>query len=597
MKVYLRDWDKLFLKDDVLYKRARSCNGEELNQLVLPTCKKKEVLRGLHNDLGHMGRDRTTELVKRRFLWPHLAEDVKNWIRFCEPCIKRKVSIPDRAPLVNITSTQPLELVCIDYLTLEPSKGAIENVLVITDHFTRFAHAIPTRNQTANTTAKALNTFYVHYGYPKFLHSDMGRNFCSNVIKEMCALVGIKKTHTTPYHAMGNGMTERFNHTLLNLLGTLEEDKKKDWKSYVAPMVQAYNSTRHDSTGYSPFYLMFGCHPRLPIDVTLGIQPNPEQSETDYVKSLREKMQYAFEVATKNANKATTAHKNVYDRRIRGATVEVGDRVLVRNTGIRGKCKLANKWEDVAYEVVDQPDSDIPVFVVKKEGSHTATRTLHRNMLLPINFLPLPHSVDKKSTITEVKVEKTKRTTEDSEGVKKTQEEESDESEEFEDLIPFTLNPLAEEFHPQLSPGITSSTSSVVDRIEDPPQTDEEEVVDIEDLDIEQVSDVGLPEAELELDERTDGEDLQSPIDEQNDGGGSCSSSEDKTPVPVPRPRRSCKSPDRYQDTWQKAHLAFSAGSKAEELKMILTSIEQLHKSAENRSHLQAALDCVESVC
>ncbi len=65
----------------------------------------------------------------------------------------------------------------------------------------------------------------------------------------------------------------------------------------------------------------------------------------------------------------------------------------------------------------------------------------------------------------------------------------------------------------------------------------------------------------------------------------------------MPRPRRSCKSPDRYQDTWQKAHLAFSAGSKAEELKMILTSIEQLHKSAENRSHLQAALDCVESVC
>ncbi len=221
----------------------------------------------------------------------------------CEACIKRKVFVPDRAELVNIRTTQPMELVCTDYLTLEASKGGIENVLVITDHFTRFAYAVPTQNQTAKTTAEALYKFYLHYGFSRYLHSDQGRNFESHIIKELCALAGITKTRTTPYHAQGNGLAEKFNSTLMNMLGTLEEDKKKNWKEYVLAMIQAYNATQHHSTGYSPFFLMFGRHPRLPIDVIMGIHPE-EYEESDYIHALRERMQYAFDVATKNANKA-----------------------------------------------------------------------------------------------------------------------------------------------------------------------------------------------------------------------------------------------------------------------------------------------------
>jgi len=156
-----------------------------------------------------------------------------------------------------------MELVCIDFLSLERSKGGYEHILVITDHFTRYAQAFPTTNQTARTTAKVLfEKFFVHYGFPERLHSDQGTNFMSGLISELCKLAGIEQSRTTPYHPMGNGMTERFNQTLLHMLCTLEEDKKSDWKSYVAPMVHAYNSTIHTSTGYSPYYLMFGRHPR-----------------------------------------------------------------------------------------------------------------------------------------------------------------------------------------------------------------------------------------------------------------------------------------------------------------------------------------------
>ena len=114
--------------------------------------------------------------------------------KHCERCIKRKSKTDIRAPLINITSTYPLQLVCLDYLTLEPSKGNISNVLVIADHFTRFAVAIPTRNQTTKTTGYVLyKEFIVRYGIPTRILSDQGANLESSIIKELCQIMGIKK--------------------------------------------------------------------------------------------------------------------------------------------------------------------------------------------------------------------------------------------------------------------------------------------------------------------------------------------------------------------------------------------------------------------
>ena len=389
---YIREFDHFIMKRGILYRKYNSDIGEKF-QLVLPQQYHEEVLRGLHDDVGHLGRDKTLGLVRERFYWPKMASSVDQKIKNCWRCTTRKTPTNIRAPLVSIKTSQPLELVSLDYLSLEMSKGGYAYILVVTDHFTKYAQAYATTNQSAQTTANVFfNQFVVHYGFPRRIHSDQGRQFEGQLIKELCKIAGIDKSRTTSYHSMGNGCTERFNKTLLNMLGTLELDKKKDWKRYLAPLVHAYNSTIHDTTGFSPYYLMFGKEPRLAVDVALGLPEMPgKQNPSKFVASLRKRLMEAYNLAKAETNKSQAHQKRNYDLRVRGSSLRVGDRVLVKAVAFEGKHKLANRWQEPPYIVVAQPNIEIPVFKVKREDGSGEPRVLHRNMLLPIGSLPIPN--------------------------------------------------------------------------------------------------------------------------------------------------------------------------------------------------------------
>lgn len=186
----------------------------------------------------------------------------------------------------------------------------------------------------------------VYYGIPEQLHSDQGPDFESKLIKELCEIAGIKKSRTTPYHPRGNPV-ERFNCTLLNMLGTLEAKQKSKWREFVKPLVHAYNCTKNEVTGFTPYELLFGRSPRLPIDLAFGlpIKEAPSLSHSKYVKSLCSWLEESYRLVSENALKLSKKNKSHFDQYVTPSSLEVGDRVLVRNVRLRGKHKLEDKWE------------------------------------------------------------------------------------------------------------------------------------------------------------------------------------------------------------------------------------------------------------
>ena len=379
----------LKLSKDVLYRKSYTDNSSSrkiLWQLVVPKAYRARALAGCHDDVGHQGRMRTISLLRERFFWPGMQEEATQYVVKCSRCLRRKTT-PQVAPLQPIYVTQQLELVHMDYLSLEPSKGNIENVLVITDHFTRYALAYPSKTQTAQATARILwDNFICHYGFPEKFISDQGRNFESDLIKELCKIAGVKKLHTTPYHPQGNGQCERFNSTLCNMLGTLSEEEKSDWKSYLGCMTHAYNCTKHASTTYSPYFLMFGRHPRLPIDVEFGLPKHncgDNSSKSRYVQKLRRRLNYAYKKASKYSDQQAQKYKSSYDKSIKGPQLQEKDIVLVKVVAHKGRHKIQNKWEPEEYVVIEQPIAGTPVYKVQPVNGGNI-RTLHRNLLLPL---------------------------------------------------------------------------------------------------------------------------------------------------------------------------------------------------------------------
>ncbi len=150
-------------------------------------------------------------------------------------------------------------------------------ILVISDYFTKWTESYALVNHRAKTVAKTLvDEFICRYGTPMVIHSDQGRDFESKLFKEMCILLSIKKTRTTPYHPQSDGQVERFNRTLLNMLSKHVEDDQTDWDIHIPHVMMAYRSSQNESTKFSPALLMFGHELRLPIYVVVGDPPGAE---------------------------------------------------------------------------------------------------------------------------------------------------------------------------------------------------------------------------------------------------------------------------------------------------------------------------------
>jgi len=350
----------------------------------------------LHEKMGHLSGNRVETLIRKRFYWPNLRGEVDDFIRNKCLCVfPKKPNVTEKAELIPIKATYPFEIIAIDFLKLEKCKGGFEYVLVVCDHFTRFSQAFTTRSKSSKAAAdKLFNNFILTFGFPTRIHHDRGPEFNSTMFHQLHKLSGIRSSNTTPYHPLGDGNAERFNRTLINMLKSIPEHQKKNWKEMLPQLTFAYNATVNATTGYSPFFLMFGREPILSVD---RIFPSV-RCETDtksyerFVSNWKNRMSAALSLAKRAIEKTQDYNKQWYDGKVRSIQIAVGDRVLVRN--VRNTGKLDSYWERNIYEVINKVD-DLPVYKIKKLNSKgvvdpkSKIRKLHRNLLKKVNELEI----------------------------------------------------------------------------------------------------------------------------------------------------------------------------------------------------------------
>lgn len=374
---------RLCIKGNILCRQMIDQHTHELcYQIVCPSSRRHEVWRTIHEAAAHAGVDRTLSWIRRRFFWPAMEKEVRQFHLGCVACGLQRDRREPRAPLNPITVSYPLEVVGLDFLSLGRPTDAYQNILVATDLFTRFAWAIPTVDQTAHTTVKALWKHVIQpFGCPARFHSDQGANFESVLMKQLCDTYGIAKSRTTPYHPAGNGSAERWNQTLLQMLRSLEAGKQSRWPEHLPELVHAYNNTVHGSTGYAPSFLMFGRHLRLPVDIGLGV--SPEQHCHDVKGWVRDHQQWlasAYSMARQKMGNVAAQNRQQYDKTAKALPLLPGERVWLRDRNRRGRGKLCPWWDPEPFVVLEQVGETPLVYRVRPEkGGHE--QTIHRNSL------------------------------------------------------------------------------------------------------------------------------------------------------------------------------------------------------------------------
>ena len=170
---------------------------------------------------------------------------------------------------------------------------------------------------------------------------------------EVCQLLGIDKSRTTPYHPQSDGLVERYNRTLLSMLGTAASDNPFHWEDHLRPLCMAYNTSINPTTGYSPFFLMFGRQARMPIDVIYG-SPNTEPSSSlEHVANLRRRLKVAYEKVRERMGDKLDRQKDFYNRRVHGNPFNEGDWVWLHSVVIpRGQAKKFHRPWTGPFKIV-----------------------------------------------------------------------------------------------------------------------------------------------------------------------------------------------------------------------------------------------------
>ena len=305
--------------------------------LVIPAELRAEILLTYHDGAlgGHLSKRKTYGRIRRKYFWPGMEDDVKEWIKRCQLCATRRdTGVRTKVPLKPIPPPlAPMELTAMDVLGPLPlSRLGNKYIIVFSDYFTRWVEAYPMIDQKAETIAQIfVEKIVFRYGVPRKLLTDQGTNFLSDLLNSISKIFEITRIHTSPYHPQTDGLVERFNRTLAGMLSTYTNKDQDDWDVHIPYCLFAYRNAPHATTGETPFYLMYLRHSGMPEDIK-WIAPQAQYLDVpDYKITMMERMKTAWDKAGLTMKYQQETMKEEYDRKTKDHKFEIGDRVLIHH--------------------------------------------------------------------------------------------------------------------------------------------------------------------------------------------------------------------------------------------------------------------------
>ena len=385
---YVLDGDVLY---HLFYPRSRKTSKADrmLKQLSVPQIHRLAVLAQYHDGLlggGHQGQDRTYHAIKLKYHWPGMYKNVCNYVQGCDPCqyAKRYYGF-HHAPLQSMPIVDRFDRWHIDFVgPLKESTDGFKYILLVTDSFSRWCEAFPTKSQDANTVVDILyRDIFTRFGAPRALVSDRGQQFLSRIVSALCQIFKVKKLNTSPYHPQTNSTCERLNSFLEQSLRAYCDKGQENWPKYIPGILMAYRATPCTrSTTFSPYYLLFGRDMLTPLDSEV-LTPTTTGTAAQYVKDLQHNLEMAQQIAKENIAHNSAYNKTAYDKNSKVTKFQLGQSVLLKNEHVKvGESSKLHRPYKGPYYIVDIGPP--PTYQLRDAKTHTVLRPyVHANRLKP----------------------------------------------------------------------------------------------------------------------------------------------------------------------------------------------------------------------
>ena len=309
-------------------KRIRGRKRVPRQVLVVPEAFVDMVIKYGHEGNGHAGMHKTVRFLREKYFFPKLYHRVSKYIGQCKirPIHKGNTGAPAKVLTYDVPH-KPWHKVSCDTLTFTPSRHGNRYLLVFIDNFSRFAELVVVRDKSAEAVAKA---FYDHvicrHGAPSYLMHDNGTEFMNSVLQQLCLSMGVKQVNVLPYRPEANGITERLNRTIIQILRTMVGECYDTWEDLIPTVQTTINGTYHQTLGDTPDFLVSGQDKRMPYDLILHEPIRPLYTGS-YAEHATRETQVRWRKAFRHLSTQRDRIIGQQHRLARDKTIGVGARV------------------------------------------------------------------------------------------------------------------------------------------------------------------------------------------------------------------------------------------------------------------------------